>query len=248
MSDDTSCVAGMFMERSLNRCHLCRHYAGFAPTMPRFPLRFDHTDEQFDRLHVQHFFGMHRRIAYWCCLCLCSNATIVRGQELRNHHTRSCGCLCLATLKRINTTHGMSKTALFKRWEGMIARCTNPRAVAYAYYGGRGITVCDRWLTSFQNFYQDMGHPSAGLSLERKDNHASYSPENCYWATRQQQMNNTRRNHFITYNDITKTSAEWARTLGMEYGTFIRRVRNGWTMEDILCTPVRPSSKKGTTR
>jgi hypothetical protein len=89
--------------------------------------------------------------------------------------------------------HGYHKTRIYSRWEGMIQRCTNPNAKGYSNYGGRGITVCERW-RDFRNFLADMGEPPDKLTLERIDNDGNYCPENCRWDTYKQQHNNKRTN------------------------------------------------------
>lgn len=106
--------------------------------------------------------------------------------------------------------HGLSKTPIYKRWQSMLSRCRNPNHVAYKHYGGRGITVCERWLT-FENFYADMGDAPPGLTLDRIDNNAGYSPENCRWATRAEQGTN-RRHTGLTEADvraIREARANW---------------------------------------
>lgn len=106
--------------------------------------------------------------------------------------------------------HGLTKTKVHMAWRQMKKRCLNPKCAMYKHYGGRGITICERWL-SFDNFFADMGHPPEGMSLERVDNEGNYCPENCKWATRIEQLNNTRKTRKVSINGISKSLTEWAR-------------------------------------
>lgn len=128
----------------------------------------------------------------------------------------------------------MKGTRVYSIWSGMITRCTNPAAINYANYGGRGITVCERW-KSFENFFADMGEPATGTTLDRKDNERGYEPGNCRWATRAEQANNTRINHHITAFGETLTVSQWAERIGVKYQTLYARItRRGWSPEKSL--------------
>jgi len=107
----------------------------------------------------------------------------------------------------------------------MIQRCYNQNSKAYVNYGGRCISVCDRWRNSFENFLEDMGRaPSKNYTLEREDNNVNYSPENCVWATRYAQARNKSVNVFITYNGHKKLRLDWGRLLGYSDTTFRRHL------------------------
>lgn len=121
------------------------------------------------------------------CKCDCGNFYVVTGGDLRNGHTKSCGCW----KKEFKKTHGMSETSEYTIWEGIIQRCTNPNSNAYKHYGGRGITVCERWL-KFENFFEDIGKKPKGLTIERKNNELGYFKENCCWDTYLVQTRNQR--------------------------------------------------------
>jgi len=144
--------------------------------------------------------------------------------------------------------HGMGKTKTYQSWAGMKKRCLNKNCKDYLHYGGRGITVCDRWKNSFLNFLSDMGLCPEGLTLDRKDNNGNYEPSNCIWATRKSQANNTRRNAFIEFNGETKTISGWADFLGLDHRVLHFRLKH-WTLEDALTKPktVRPYLINGKT-
>lgn len=109
--------------------------------------------------------------------------------------------------------HGMTGTKTYNSWIAMISRCTRPENDRYHNYGGRGITVCKRWL-KFENFYKDMGDRPAGKTLDRKDVNGNYTKSNCRWANPETQYSNMVKNHHITFRGITKTVSQWAREFG----------------------------------
>lgn len=142
----------------------------------------------------------------------------------------------------INVKHGSliggKRTPEYSSWESMKGRCLNPRSPSYPKYGGRGITVCDRWVSSFENFLADMGkRPSLSHSLERMDNLKGYDPDNCRWATRTEQQNNRRVNARLTCNGETLTLAQWVKRSGINRDTLNGRLRRGWPIEKALGVP-----------
>lgn len=119
-------------------------------------------------------------------------------------------------------------------------RCYSESCPDYKYYGGRGITICDRWLESFDNYLADMGLRPEGMTLERVDNDGPYSPENCIWASRAVQGNNTRAVKMITYMGETHSLSEWERRLGFKHGTLKARLGTlGYTVEQAMTKPVK---------
>lgn len=137
--------------------------------------------------------GRSNRSIYWLCECDCGKRREVQGNKLKSGHTRSCGCIATEKINSFNRTHGMSRLPSYKSWCMMMNRCFNRKDPSFHHYGGRGITVCERWL-DFENFRDDMGERQVGLTLERINNEKGYEPSNCKWATRKEQSNNMRRN------------------------------------------------------
>lgn len=124
-------------------------------------------------------------------------------------------------------------------WRGMIARCTQPNNKMFAEYGGRGITVCARWLESFDNFFADMGSkPTPHHTIERIVTKGNYEKSNCKWGTEIEQANNKRNNVFFTYDGRTQTAAQWAREIGLTYFTLYGRLSRGWSIERAITTPL----------
>jgi hypothetical protein len=121
-------------------------------------------------------------------------------------------------------------------WTNMIARCMNPRRPDYRFYGGRGIAVCQRWQVSFGAFLSDMGPRPAGASLDRIDNTRGYEPTNCRWATKHEQMQNTRATRLITFNGRSMGLTAWAREVGINKESLRTRLLRGWSIEAALTT------------
>ena len=139
--------------------------------------------------------------------------------------------------------HGHAKTGHRSReyftWGQMIQRCHNPKDGQYHNYGARGIAVCERW-RKFENFFEDMGKCPSGMSINRKDNDGNYEPDNCHWATLEEQSNNKRNNHWITYKGERKTVAQWARALNIPNSTLNQRLSTYlWPEERALSLPVQ---------
>ncbi|MET1083288.1 MAG: hypothetical protein ABWY12_09620, partial [Burkholderiales bacterium] len=153
--------------------------------------------------------------------------------------TKSCGCWRKEQGKK-NRTHGGSKTVEYRIWFALKRRCLNARDPAYAYYGGRGITVCEAWINSFAQFLADMGpRPSAKHSIDREDNNGPYSPANCRWATPAEQSRNRRTTRLISFRGETRCVSEWSHALGMKRITLQARIGNPkWTLEEALTVPV----------
>ena len=137
-----------------------------------------------------------------------------------------------------NRTHGQYATPLYKVWSSMKARCSNYKDKSYCNYGGRGIGVCGEWMKfePFQDWATSSGYKK-GLTLERKDNNAGYSPENCKWIPKGEQSSNTRRCKVITFQGETHNMKEWARRLDIPYGRLQQRMYHGWDPQKALEVP-----------
>jgi hypothetical protein len=182
----------------------------------------------------------------WVYLCACGKQVIKTRREVRRGKIKSCGCLNDELRLLRNKKHGYAyrgkKFPVYHVWHAMIRRCTSSSDHSYPHYGGRGISVCQQWLT-FSGFLHDMGIPPPSMSLERKDNNGPYSPENCIWADKNQQMNNTRRNRRIVFQGQNLTLAQWAKVTGIHRTTIASRLRRGLSVQDALA--ISESWKEG---
>ena len=203
----------------------------------------DLSGKKFGRLEVLCYSHRNKNHEpFWTCKCDCGNTIVIRGADIKNGHTKSCGCLQREMIKQRSTTHGMEGTRLYRIYCGMISRCYRPSQKNFPRYGGRGIKVCDEWLNGFEAFckWAMLNGYSDNLTLDRIDNDKNYCPENCRWTTRKEQQNNKRNNRLITYNGKTKTMQQWADELGMDSRTIYNRINClHWSIEKALSTPVK---------
>lgn len=217
----------------------------------RKPANFiDRTGHIYGKLVVLQYAGSnHSYQTQWKCQCECGNTPTVFGCNLTKGNTTSCGCYGQARRLVRAKTHGKRHTPIYNIWCKMISRCTKPTDKAYHHYGGRGITVCERW-QRFQCFYDDMGDRPENLSLDRIDNNGGYWcvqcgeckqkswPSNCRWATRSEQMTNRRSTRYLTYKGQTASISQWAQTTGIRRLTITRRLELGWSVVEALSVPV----------
>jgi hypothetical protein len=165
------------------------------------------------RINIKDSKGYNR--AYWVCQCDCGNIKNIDLSSLKKEKVKSCGCYN----KQIHFKHGHTVGGIiskeFESWRAAIDRCNRINNASYSNYGGRGIKVCDRWINSFSNFFEDMGKCPDDCTLDRIDTNGNYEPSNCRWSTPEIQNNNKRNSHFITYKGIKKTVTQWTRELGL---------------------------------
>ena len=224
----------------------------------------DLTGLKFNRLtviklhHTQKIFRKNKQIYenkyYWLCKCECGNEKVIEGSYLRNNRIKSCGCLLSENgknimknqkIKEIITTHGKTHTRLYKIFAGMKRRCFNKNEKAYKNYGGRGIKICNEWLSDFMNFYNwamANGY-SDDLTIDRIDNNGNYEPSNCRWVNYKEQARNRRQNLLITYKGETHCLSEWAEIVKIDDKVLSYRLKNNWSIEKVLTTPERKITK-----
>lgn len=202
--------------------------------MPSF---IDRTGQRFGMLVVRKLAGL--KPTRWYCVCDCGGSASPSAGALQSGNSRSCGCRKRDVLGESTTKHGLAGTRVHRIWKAMNTRCTNPNASGYENYGGRGITVCERW-RKFENFFADMGQPPEGTSIERRDNERGYEPDNCYWATRLEQNRNARSNVNLTVHGRTQCVAAWAKENGIAKETVRQRLKRGWPVEVACTKPPRP--------
>jgi hypothetical protein len=164
----------------------------------------------------------------WRCLCKCGKSCVVLGSSLTGN-TKSCGC-------RVKT-HGMTLSPEYQAWRTAKRRCIEPSCASFKDYGGRGITMCDRWLNSFENFYADLGPRPLGprrYSLERIDNDGPYEPSNCKWATLEEQNSNRRSSRLLEVGCFVGTLTQWCAIYDLKDYVVRRKLANGLSPQMAL--------------
>lgn len=197
----------------------------------------------------------------WRCMCACGNEKLVYASDLRRKKpTKSCGCWNRTHDRSIDLNGNprgslggvtVAEKPAYSSLKGAIRRCHNTNHPFYAYYGGRGIRVCDEWRCKggFVAFLAHIGPRPPGTTLDRKNNEGHYEPGNVRWATYSQQQQNTRRNRPVVVDGISMPLVEAIRTHGsVSYQTTMSRVRRGWSIEDALRTPALDAVEAGRQR
>jgi hypothetical protein len=156
--------------------------------------RIDISGQKFGRLTAIRFSHVRIKKSVWEFICDCGNIHVAYASLVKRGVTSSCGCFYRENHTTRAKKHGKTYTAEYRSWYAMKARCKNEKNKSYEFYGGRGISVCERWIKSFENFFADMGHkPSPKHSIDRIDNNGNYEPTNCKWSTPSEQVKNRRR-------------------------------------------------------
>lgn len=182
----------------------------------------DLTGQTFGRLEVKEFIkaNIHGH-SKWLCVCECGNEKIIQGIHLKSDSTKSCGCLRNENIIKIIGTYGLSKSAQYDSYNNMLQKFKN--------------IVCDRWLESFENFYEDMGDkPIDKHLLGRIDKNSLYEPNNCKWMTKKERYNDKKNTIHLTINNETHSLKEWSNISGTNYSTMKDRNRKGWNHEEII--------------
>jgi hypothetical protein len=191
----------------------------------------DLTGHKYGRWTVLKMAPRRGALIFWECVCECGVVKEIRGCNLRSGISKSCGCLNYEVIHGVD--HGMTGSREYGCWINMRDRCSNPKNTHWKMYGGRGITVCQRWQRSFHNFYADMG-PSNGLTIERIDVNGNYEPDNCKWIPASEQAwNKTNSRKIIAFGE-EKLFIEWARFLDIDASLLHYHLRTGKTMEYII--------------
>lgn len=179
----------------------------------------------------------------WLCQCVCGTFKRVYKYDLIKG--KSTGCRCknrdlITSLNKKRATHGSTSTPEFRAWTAMKSRCSDSNAPSWANYGGRGISVCDRWKASFEDFFADMGsRPSPKHSIDRIDVNGNYCPENCRWATPKEQACNKRTNVNLTWQGETRTLYDWSKITGIGRHVIRSRLKKGWSLDLALTEPTQ---------
>lgn len=192
-------------------------------------------NQRFNMLTVKEEVRRPNNHRAFICKCDCGKTREVLLMHLTRSLIISCGCY----RRYIHTKHNMHNSREYSTWENMIQRCKNPKAKKYYLYGGRGITVCDRWSKSFQNFYEDMGPRPEKTSLDRIDPNKGYYKDNCRWATDREQLANLRLfNNKVGLEGEIKTVEQWILDLKINRETFKSRILRGLSFKEALFSDV----------
>lgn len=198
----------------------------------------DLKDKVFGRLKVQRFIGKNKYFhSMWRCQCSCGTIIEVSTSNLRNGTIKSCGCLHKDSRHTCNFKHGMHDSSEYNTWSAMTDRCYNKKNNAYRYYGGRGIKICESWRgeKGFENFYKDMGAKKGNLvTIERIDVNGDYTPNNCMWASRNEQTKNKRCNVMYFMDGKSFNRNELAAYFSINNKSIVYYEKKGFSKQEII--------------
>jgi len=199
------------------------------------PLK-DHAGLKMGRLEVLSLsardpaWGNH----LWDCRCECGKVKAIGIKSILSGKTRSCGCIFAERFVDPGSEpHGKSKTQVYRTWIDMRKRCNNPKDPNYKHYGGRGISVCERW-GNLSSFIEDMGEPEKGFTLDRIDVNGGYEPSNCRWATMKEQANNKRSTKMIEWSGKSQSITQWCEELGVKPSQVRYRLKRCMPLEQVF--------------
>lgn len=197
----------------------------------------DRSGYRTGMLEVQGVAGSDGRRTLWSVRCDCGAVKVWPFENLTKGN-KSCGCSRGKMIGQANTTHGLTKHSAYQVWNCMRQRCTLPNHRAWKNYGGRGITVCDAWMRSFDAFWADMGPTWApGLELDRRNNNSGYSPENCHWVTRRDNIRNKRNNVVLPTPNGPMPLWQAVEVSGIGKTTLHYRLKHNWPAERMFDKP-----------
>lgn len=191
----------------------------------------DLIGKKFNRFTIIKRDKNRNQLKYFICKCDCGTIKSIRLSNLKNGHTKSCGCLKSEINSKNGklrmTTHGETHTRLYNVWTSLRRKCYNKKNDHYKWYGARGIIVCDEWLEKYDNFrdWALKNGYSDKLTIDRIDNNGNYTPANCRWATMKEQSNNRRSNVNITYKGQTKNITQWSEYTGISIYALRRKIK-----------------------
>lgn len=202
----------------------------------------DLEGKRFGRWTVIAFIEMKNEKSQWLCRCDCGNEKVVANSGLISGRSQSCGCLHKETVAKMSRRPNSLKKKYpreYAAWNQAIQRCTNQKLRNYEDYGGRGITVCNKWRESFQAFIDHIGpKPSDKHSLDRIDNDKGYEPGNVRWSTDSQQISNSRHARKFEWDGELRTIKQLSEISRIPYATLQSRlVVLGWELERAMTTP-----------
>lgn len=203
-----------------------------------YKIRKDFTGQKIGMFTVIGLAHIRNNRSYWVLRCECGTEKIRLIKKVNSLKYTSCGCEFKTALSEMRKTHGMSGHPAFHVWDSMVDRCTLPTHQAWHNYGARGVTVCQRWVESFENFWEDMGNDyQYGLSLDRKNVNGNYEKDNCRWITMKEQSRNKRNNILIQTEWGLITVAEAAERIGIGPSTIHYRLKKNWPENMLLIKP-----------